>query len=629
MFQVDWAQAEIWRQETPASPGSRKSQLDRADVRKTALLHWEEHCLECAVPMCYPSCSLYVPRADRACSRFVYGIYPNPYFVGLFDFGADIRFRRWGKLETRLYGKSRNVRQHCLLDRVNRFVMHPRHEGELGESRNGRLAVSARTLLGKARNKYFVKLGPAGENVVYDEFVTECFSPESEPFRITLEHIDREVKSRHSFEIQPGWNFYALPVQALRFATSPPEGKLTLAPENNAEKRLVFTWLDLVQYQERRAASRQSRQLAPAAKIKCVAWDLDNTIWKGILSEDGEENLAVRPEALELIKLLDERGIIQTVVSKNNFNDVRPVLERLGLEEYFLYPAINWQPKSLNLKGIAAKLNLNIDTFALIDDSAFERAEVQATLPQVRVYSEDHIEKLVARSEFNVPVSESSRQRRASYMTEIKRGREKETFSGDYEGFLRSCEMKLRLFIPREERHIARCLELIQRANQLNLSNKRYTKDEFQSLLSTPGMLCVAMDCEDRFGVYGIVGFASVDESGYRPILRDLVLSCRVAQKRVEHTFVQWLATLEQARGHQTLGAAVVRTERNQPIAQVFDDLRFQSVGQNNGTDFMELPLAGPVLVGEIVRIQPDAEVDWETSRALQCEFGTKENAAN
>jgi FkbH-like protein len=618
MFQVDWAQARIWQQETAVSPGSRSSQLDRADVRTTALLHWEEHCLECAIPTCYSSCSLYRSRADRACSRFVYGIYPNPNFAGLFNFGADIRFRRWGKLETRLYGKSVNVRQHRAMDRVNRFVVHPREgAAENSEDSQGRFGISAKIQFGKLRNKYFVKLGPAGENVVFDEFVLECFSPESEPFRITLEYFDREVKSRHSFEIQPGWNFYALPVEALRFGSLPPAGKLTLAPEDNAEKRVVFTWLDLVQYQVHRIAPSQTKQLAPASKIKCVAWDLDHTIWKGILSEDGEANLAVRPEALALIKGLDERGIVQTVVSKNNFNDAWPVIGRLGLQEYFLYPAINWRPKSSNLKGIAAKLNLNIDTFALIDDSAFERAEVQAALPQVRIYPEDQIANLLTTSEFDVPVSASSRQRRASYLTEIKREQEKETFGGDYEAFLRSCEMKLRLFIPREEPHILRCLELIQRANQLNLSNKRYTKDEFQSLLATPGNLCVAMDCEDRFGVYGIVGFARVDNTCDRPILRDLVLSCRVAQKRVEHTFIQWLASVEQARGHQVLAAAAVRTERNQPIVQVFDDLRFHAVGQDKGFDFMELPLDGTLLVGEIVKIQTAAELDWQTSKSL------------
>ncbi len=269
----------------------------------------------------------------------------------------------------------------------------------------------------------------------------------------------------------------------------------------------------------------------------------------------------------------------RTIVSKNNFADAWPVVGRLGLQDYFLHPAINWQPKSSNLREVAAKLNLNLDAFALIDDSPFERAEVHETLPQVRVYRDDQVDSLLTYSEFDVPVSESTRLRRASYLTEIKREEEREVFGSDYEAFLRSCGMKLRLFVPREERHIARCLELIQRSNQLNLSNTRYTAEEFRALLSSPGFLCVAMDCQDRFGAYGIVGFASIDENAPNPALRDLVLSCRVAQKRVEHAFIEWLAGRERARGSRALVAEIVKTERNHPIVQVFADLMLPAAG--------------------------------------------------
>ena len=110
MFQVDWAEQALWRAEKRPLTGAAGASLDPSSVRRTALLHWEEHCQECAPPACYASCSLYVTRADRKCSRFVYGIFPNRDFRGLFEFGADIRFRRWAKLETRLYGKSVSVR---------------------------------------------------------------------------------------------------------------------------------------------------------------------------------------------------------------------------------------------------------------------------------------------------------------------------------------------------------------------------------------------------------------------------------------------------------------------------------------------------------------------------------------
>ena len=144
MYQLDWAQKGVWEREAQAFPPPQDSPLTRDKVSRTSLLHWEEHCHECAIPICFTSCSLYVPRADKKCSRFVYGIYPNLNFKGLFDFGADIRFRRWGKLETILYGKSVNVRAHRLLDRINRFAILPLD----GVSESDRPANSSRTSKG-------------------------------------------------------------------------------------------------------------------------------------------------------------------------------------------------------------------------------------------------------------------------------------------------------------------------------------------------------------------------------------------------------------------------------------------------------------------------------------------------
>lgn len=635
MFEVEWAQQAGWKTEQPATP-REGSRLNRHDVCSAALLHWEEHCLECAIPICFTSCSLYVARADRKCSRFVYGIYPNPDFQGLFDYGADIRFRRWGKLEAIFYGKAGSVRVHRFLDAIARIMpdspngaVKTRRSGHSSRGLRSSLLAFGKTTLAKARDRYLARGASGATSEKYDAFVLECFSPEKTPFRLILEYAAGEmtpdhtfagqIRLRESFEIVPGWNFHTLPGEPFRLTSGSPTGKLTIYPENNAEPRLIFTWLDLVQSRqpiETVVQPGDTKLAAPAAKVKCVAWDLDNTLWKGILAEDSEARLTPRPEALELIRKLDERGIIQTVVSKNNFEDAWAMIERLGLEDYFLYPAINWSPKSSNLKQIAERLNINVDTFALIDDSAFERAEVQSALPQVRVYSEDRIPDLLTFSEFDVAVSESSKKRRMSYLTEIKREKVRENFRGDYEAFLRGCEMRLRLFVPREEKHIARCLELIQRSNQLNLSNTRYSAEEFRELLARSGFLCVAMDCRDRFGEYGIVGFASIDESQAEPTLRDLVISCRVAQKRVEHTLIQWLAQRERARGKNALRAHLVKTDRNKPIRQVFDDLHFRALAEQNAHCLMELPLEGEGRVDDTVAIEVEGDfrpsgADW------------------
>ena len=373
MFQVDWAQKALWESEKQPIPG-HEAPFRREAVGATALLNWEEHCQECAIPTCYTSCSLYVPRADKKCSRFAYGIYPNPQFQGLFDYGADIRFRRWAKLEARLVGNRVSVKDHRLLDRFNRALIRPlppNNSGYQGPSarfaQNG-LAAESNTLLGKLRRRLLSKVGKNAGNASYDEFVMECFSPEPAGFTLILECWSQDMKARRSFEIEPGWNLHKLPAKIFNLDRPEPSAKILLYPENDAQVRLVFTWLDLVEYQAQYRPEPAQSPVAtfgvaasPAPKVKCVAWDLDNTLWDGILVEDTESQLSARSDALDLVKKLDERGIIQTVVSKNNFSDAWPVVERLGLKDYFLYPAINWQPKSSNLRSVAKKLNLHLE----------------------------------------------------------------------------------------------------------------------------------------------------------------------------------------------------------------------------------------------------------------------------
>jgi FkbH-like protein len=179
-----------------------------------------------------------------------------------------------------------------------------------------------------------------------------------------------------------------------------------------------------------------------------------------------------------------------------------------------------------------------------------------------------------------------------------------ETFSGDYESFLRSCEMKMRIFIPREEKHVLRCLELIQRSNQLNLSMQRYTSEEFRQLRANPEIFCVALECEDKFGKYGLVGFASVSEGAEKPVIKDFVLSCRVAQKRVEHTFINWLALREAGRGCIALQANIFRTAKNKPLFQVFEDLPFDVIKEENGNILMEMSLDKKIETNDIISLE-------------------------
>ena len=606
MFDCVWIEEATWAREEACDP-VESTLLPWREVSRTSLLHWQEHCLECAPPQCYASCSLYTRRLDGNCRRFVYGIVPNRRFHGLLDYGADLRFRRWGKLEARLSGRSVPVRAHRLLDRLDHAFARFAGRASRLFSAQGADPLPSRAFA-SLRRRLLVRTLRRRRLDSYDEFVLECHSTAKEPFQLLLEITDEtKLVYRHAFPIEPGRNLHTVALAEMNLDRDLERPAIRIYPENDLECRVIFTWLDFVSY--RAGAAPRKPTAGPADKVKCVAWDLDNTLWRGTLAESSASELVLNPGVEELIRELDERGILQTIVSKNNHDDAWRIVSSFGLGDYFLYPAINWGQKSKNVQQVADALNINVDTFALIDDSDFERTEVRTSLPQVRAYPETSIARLLDLPEFDVPVTEMSRKRRASYQDGLLRSRAEAQFGGDYEEFLRSCKMQMRLFVPSEASAVERCLELIQRSNQLNLSTRRYTRPELAGLLANPDMLCVALECGDRFGDYGIVGFSTVDESGDPPVLADFVLSCRVAQKRVEHTFLHWLADRERRRGMSRLRADVIRTARNSPLLQVFDDTPFETVEDRGERCVMELQLHRPVLEELLIQVKDEVGV--------------------
>jgi len=543
------------------------SKIIKNSIQYVLEIVWEEHCVECAMPDCYKTCELFVERKDKKCSRFLYGIRPNDEYQGRYSFGADIVFRKWGKLEAYLnYGFQSPLIGHKIL---NYFIGSP-----------GRL------------KKYFKKL----LKVKYreppnslDEFLVECYSPNLAPFKLILEYFTelkglRTTKLRRSFNINFGHNTFSIPFE--NFNTDKLEGYLCLYPEDSdPEKRIIFTWLDFVKYKQREVPiGEQNKGL-----IKCVAWDLDNTIWNGIVSED--HDVVLNKDAVAVIHELDRRGILQTVVSKNDFEFAFNKIEQFNLQEYFLYPAINWNQKSENLKGISHKLNVALDSFAVVDDSAFEREEILSVHPQVRVYSEKQILDLLNLKEFTVPNTDFNKSRRKSYFLEAEREKSKTLFSGSYDDFLRSCHMEMDAFVPNTDSDKTRCWELVQRSNQLNLSTNRYSKEAFDNLLRQDSTFSIGFRCKDKFGDYGIVGFSSIHFVEGIPTLEDMVISCRIAQKRVEHTLLRELCFLLLNKGYGMFRIKLVKTKKNYPLQQVFNDLPFNVMQNDDYGSLLQIDL--------------------------------------
>jgi FkbH-like protein len=590
MWQTDWAEKP---RQTANTEAPQSSILPTASVRSTYLLSWNEHCIECAVPDCYALCPLYARRRDRKCARFKYGILPNPQYPGLFPFGAEIEFRRWGKLESTFGFGSVKTWQARWLDRIDRgFLRCIQPISSLFRwvspylRINGAYAVVRELLLQTLTR---------GRKEDFDEFVIEVWNLESQPVRFVLECWQQGLMFRTSILLEPGRTMQRIPTAAMNIDLYGGFGMVRVYPDNDAEAHVVFSWLDFVRYRrpvgrdvaETGGAGAQNAQ--PAAKIKCVIWDLDQTVWDGILGEQDAAQVSIRPEVLQTMIALDERGILQSIASKNDYDNVWRVLERMGVAHLFLYPQINWEPKSANVQRIVAALNFGVDSCAFIDDSPFERAEVAHELPGIRSFADSDVRTLLERPEFDVPVTEESRQRRVFYRAESQRKEEAFQYEGHYETFLKSCEMKATLFKPTERDHVERCLELLHRSNQLNLSTYRYTLEEFAQLLEQPGVVCICTACRDRFGDYGIVGFASLVVSKDGAVLKDFVLSCRVAQKKVENAWFKWLTGAAGASGYNKIHAPYRKTPRNGVLLNAMLEAGFVETMKTDAGSLLEL----------------------------------------
>jgi len=574
MWQTDWASA---TQDKTNAGNQRLSTLLPGEVVSVYSLFWMEHCVECAVPDCYTMCPLYVERQDRKCARFKKGISPNRQYPGLFDYGAEVEFRRWGKLEANFGVGALSAAQARLFDGADRFVLQTIHPVSSLFS-----GLSPKRLL----NGAYAELRKASLQALrlrkqtYDEFVIEVWNLGSQAVRLAIECWQRGPKFRTSIVLEPGHSTYRIPVTSMNVDLYGPFGMIRAYPDNDVEAHLVFSWLDFVKYRTsvNRAALKGPTLPASqitASKVKCVIWDLDCTAWDGILGEQEADKIALRPDVVRTMWALDERGILQSIASKNDYTVAWQVLDRLGVAELFLYPQINWSPKSTNIRRIVDALNIGMDSCAFIDDSPFERAEVTHELPEIRVFSDSDVTKLLNRTEFDVPVTAVSKQRRSYYTSESQRKDQALEYGDRYEAFLKACRMEATLFVPTEGEHVERCLELLQRSNQLNLSTHRYSSEEFADMLNRPEALCICTSCRDRFGEHGIVGFASLIGSKERLVLKDFVLSCRVAQKKVENAWFGWLMNAAVLAGYQTVYAPYVKTMRNSVLLNAFVEVGF------------------------------------------------------
>ena len=182
--------------------------------------------------------------------------------------------------------------------------------------------------------------------------------------------------------------------------------------------------------------------------------------------------------------------------------------------------------------------------------------------------------------EFDIPITEESAHRRESYQKEMKRKEIQASYGGDYDAFLKDCEMHLEIFKPKSDVQRARCLELLQRSNQYNVSKDKRQADTFTTLFTKPEFQLYAFRVWDKWGDYGIVGFVSIESEGTSHYVRDFVMSCRVAQKKVERAFFNWY--VNSLPEGDALDIDVWKTGRNSPLREELKGMPFTIIEDND-----------------------------------------------
>lgn len=591
----------------------------KGKVASRTLISWGEHCTECGWPTCYTTCELYEPREDLKCRRFVDGMVRVDCAESLTNYLLKISFKRWGMLWAR-----------------GNFQLHPLASADRMERRDYRIgtvlqqlpfSAGARRQFVEKRYSFKKRLAsrgaPDGDRPT--SFLLECYNPQSETIRLSLRI--RTLHSSHPFpnlvqlapgfrrarELQeaqvafetmiavaPGFLRTKIPFSLIApFVDMRAPFRIDITP-NDVEHgdTLYFGAMDFIHETEASAESGKT--------VKCVVWDLDNTLWDGILVEDGLDKLRIKPGIVDVIKELDRRGILQSVVSKNSPDEALEAIKFFGLEPYFLYPQISWQPKSGGIKALAQALNIGLDSLLFVDDSEFELMEVQAVCPEVRVLNSRFYLTLPESEQCQVPITDESASRRKMYQVEAARNIEAQSFGQDYMAFLRHSQIKMEI-APLTDDNLERVYELTQRTNQMNFSGNRYSREVLKTIQSTPHLDTYVLACEDRFGSYGVVGFSIVDRR--EPRMTDLMFSCRVQSKRVEHAFLTFVIQKYTAERDRDFFANYRRTSRNAPAGRVFDDIGMKEIADEQGVSVLLFPLGQALTEEGIVEIKVTGEM--------------------
>lgn len=322
---------------------------------------------------------------------------------------------------------------------------------------------------------------------------------------------------------------------------------------------------------------------------KCLVLDLDNTLWGGVLGEDGIEGIKIGGDYpgkaflywQEALLELSKNGIILTVCSKNNEKDVMEAWEKnpfiILKKEHFAAYRINWTDKATNIKALAEELNIGLDSFVFVDDNPTERELIKQMLPMVEVpdfpeqpYDLMPFFKQLVDNYFKVySVTDEDKKKTEQYKQNAARAKAQSAFA-DFDSFLESLDIKITIEAVNEF-NIQRIAQMTQKTNQFNLTTHRYTDADVRGFVEN-GWKVWCISVADKFGDNGITGTIMVKPNGE---IDTFLLSCRILGKGIETAFVKKVLSMLMDAGFKSLTAKYLPTAKNAQVNQFWEKVGF------------------------------------------------------
>jgi len=344
---------------------------------------------------------------------------------------------------------------------------------------------------------------------------------------------------------------------------------------------------------------------------KALVVDLDNTLWGGIVGEDGKDGLrldgdypgAAFQDIQRALKTLINRGIALAICSKNNLDDAIDVIENhpgmILKKDDFAVLRINWQDKATNIKDIADELNIATDAVAFLDDNPAERLQVRQTLPEVNVIELGDDPFTYAKVVMSEPGFErlaltGDDRARVQYYRQNSQRRALQNAASSIEDFYRSLEMTL--MVEEAGPHlVTRLAQMTQKTNQFNMTTRRYSEQQIENFLKNPDASVFAVSAWDRFGENGVIGLMIVNITKGVADIDSFLMSCRVIGRTLETAFLATVSEILRDQGVKKITGCYIPTDKNKPAKNVYKDHGFDEIDENDGIVRGQLDLTKPV----------------------------------